>query len=46
MAKATPQRTTKLAYVESVAKAPRGVGKPGQVCPNVHFSVSLRFGCT
>nr|SVE85712.1 EOG090X0BTZ [Daphnia pulicaria] len=31
MAKATPQRTTKLAYVESVAKAPRGVGKPGQV---------------
>nr|SVE73773.1 EOG090X0BTZ [Daphnia atkinsoni] len=24
MAKATPQRTTKLAYVESVAKAPRG----------------------
>nr|SVE75340.1 EOG090X0BTZ [Daphnia dolichocephala] len=29
MAKATPQRTTKLAYVESVAKAPRG--KLGQV---------------
>lgn len=24
MAKATPQRTTKLAFVESLAKAPRG----------------------
>lgn len=31
MAKATPVRTTKLAYVESVARAPRGIGKAGQV---------------
>nr|CAG4641977.1 EOG090X0BTZ [Eurycercus lamellatus] len=31
MAKAVPVRTTKLAYVESVAKAPRGAGKPGQI---------------
>lgn len=49
MAKATPQRTTKLAYVESVAKAPRGVGKPGQVLqfsPKFVLFSSLTFCCT
>nr|CAG4648181.1 EOG090X0BTZ [Moina brachiata]SVE93216.1 EOG090X0BTZ [Moina brachiata] len=31
IAKAIPVRTTKLAYVECVAKAPRGVSKSGQI---------------